>query len=446
MRRAIWVLQSPARLRVDGQQRGTQMKHLFYSAFFVVMAVVTIAGCGGGGGGGDDTPITPTITDVSPTSGSSGTEVTITGTNFSTTPTDNAVAFNGTAATVVSATSTQIVVTVPAGATSGALTVTVGGLTATYNVDFTVMPKPLMGGSVQGTPLSLATSAYAVTTLAGSGTSGTLDGTGTAAQFNDPIDVTTDGTYLYVADANANTIRRVRISDGLVETIAGQANTPGFLNDTGTAARFDMPVSITTDGTSLYICDYHNHAIRKLVLATGAVTTFLGSTNTVFGGLLQGVTTDGTYLYVSVWGANSSIYRISLADPNSRLAVWQSGALYPFVVRLTTDGSYLYATTYGPNKLVKIDLAAMWFPTTATDLATGLNSPNGVTTDGTYLYVSDTGAYLPEAYVTVFSLAGASQKTMTATGPAFGNLRGITTDGVALFVGDQTNHGIRKIH
>jgi len=48
----------------------------------------------------------PTITTLSPTSGAIGASVTITGTNFSTTPTSNTVTFNGTAATVTSATAT----------------------------------------------------------------------------------------------------------------------------------------------------------------------------------------------------------------------------------------------------------------------------------------------------------------------------------------------------
>ena len=183
-----------------------------------------------------------------------------------------------------------------------------------------------------------------------------------------------------------------------------------------------------------------------MVLATGAVTTFLASTNIIFGGLLAGTTTDGNYLYVSVrTGTDSAVHQISLADASLRAVVWHSGAQYPYIVGLTTDGSYLYGTTYSPNKLVKIDLAAA-FPVTATDLAVGLNSPNGVTTDGIYLYVSDTGYMLPEGYVTVFTLAGAEIKDMTATTPSFGNLRGLTTDGVSLFVGDATNHNIRMIH
>jgi len=83
-------------------------------------------------------PTAPTITSFSPTSGAVGTSVTITGTNYSTTPASNVVKFNGTTATVTASTATSITTTVPTGATTGKITVEVGGQTATSTTDFTV--------------------------------------------------------------------------------------------------------------------------------------------------------------------------------------------------------------------------------------------------------------------------------------------------------------------
>ena len=80
----------------------------------------------------------PTITNFTPTSGPIGTTVTITGTNFSTTPASNVVAFNGTTATVTASTTTSITTTVPIGATTGKITVTIASNTATSTIDFTV--------------------------------------------------------------------------------------------------------------------------------------------------------------------------------------------------------------------------------------------------------------------------------------------------------------------
>ena len=66
----------------------------------------------------------PTITSFSPSSGASGSTVTITGTNFDSNASNNIVYFGSTMAAITSATSTQLVVTVPTGARSGNLSVT----------------------------------------------------------------------------------------------------------------------------------------------------------------------------------------------------------------------------------------------------------------------------------------------------------------------------------
>jgi protocatechuate 3,4-dioxygenase beta subunit len=71
-------------------------------------------------------------------SGSAGSSIVITGTGFSTTAASNTVTINGVVATVVSATVTQLVVTVPSGATSGVVAVTVNGVTVTSATSFTV--------------------------------------------------------------------------------------------------------------------------------------------------------------------------------------------------------------------------------------------------------------------------------------------------------------------
>lgn len=80
----------------------------------------------------------PTITSFTPASGPVGATVTITGTNFSTTPASNIVQFNGVTAVVSASTATSITVVVPAGATAGKISVAVDGNTATSSTDFTV--------------------------------------------------------------------------------------------------------------------------------------------------------------------------------------------------------------------------------------------------------------------------------------------------------------------
>ncbi len=82
-------------------------------------------------------PPAPTITSIDPGSGEVGTEVTITGTNFSTTASENTVSFNGIVATIISVTTTSITTTVPDGATSGPVSVDVNGQNV-IGPDFTV--------------------------------------------------------------------------------------------------------------------------------------------------------------------------------------------------------------------------------------------------------------------------------------------------------------------
>ena len=88
-------------------------------------------------------PIIPTITSIDPTSGKVGETVTITGIDFSTTPEDNVVNFNGVQATVTASTATTITTTVPAGASTGNVTVTrdgeSNGVLFTVSVSYTLI-------------------------------------------------------------------------------------------------------------------------------------------------------------------------------------------------------------------------------------------------------------------------------------------------------------------
>lgn len=81
----------------------------------------------------------PAITNISPSSGRTGDQVIINGTNFSSTASANEVKFNGVAAIVTAATEGKITATVPVGATSGIITVSVSGKTASSPIVFTIM-------------------------------------------------------------------------------------------------------------------------------------------------------------------------------------------------------------------------------------------------------------------------------------------------------------------
>ena len=120
-----------------------------------------------------------------------------------------------------------------------------------------------------------------VSTVAGSGTAGLTNATGAAAQFSAPVGIAIDGSAnLYVADTQNNMIRKITPA-GAVTTFAG-SGVPGTLNATGTAAQFDDPRGIAIDaGDNVFVVDGGNHAIRKITSA-GVVTSFAGSTTGSF--------------------------------------------------------------------------------------------------------------------------------------------------------------------
>jgi len=113
------------------------------------------------------------------------------------------------------------------------------------------------------------------TTFAGNGTAGYIDGPGTAAEFNQPSALTVDNSgNVWVADTWNHRIRKITPA-GVVSTFAGNG-TRGFLNGTGTTAEFSLPYGITVDHTrNLYIADYGNNMIRKITPAA-VVTTYAG--------------------------------------------------------------------------------------------------------------------------------------------------------------------------
>ena len=129
----------------------------------------------------------------------------------------------------------------------------------------------------KGNTIRKVTPAGAVTTLAGSGTAGSADGTGSAAQFNDPTGVTVDPFgNVYVADYGNNTVRVVTPT-GVVTTLAGKAGRIGSTDAAGSSARFDGPAGIGIDGSgNLYVADANNDTIRE-VTGGGVVTTVAGS-------------------------------------------------------------------------------------------------------------------------------------------------------------------------
>ncbi|MBF0238955.1 MAG: Ig-like domain-containing protein [SAR324 cluster bacterium] len=364
---------------------------------------------------------------------------------------------------------------------------------------FQISSGTQMGGAIQGGNTAftgIVTTPYGPPQ--GFSTSGDIDATGNAALFYTLMAVTTDGINLYVADQGNNKIRKIVISTGVVTTIAGpsQGSTVfGDIDATGSSARFYNPRGITTDGTNLYVTDNSNNKIRKIVISTGAVTTIAGPAP---GSTASGdtdatgnaarfwgpdhITTDGNNLYVTDWN-NNKIRKIviatgvvtTIAGPTQGLTTsgdtdgTGNASRFDKPAGITTDGINLYVTDYNNNKIRKIVIATGVVTTIAGPIQGSITSgdadgtgnvarftnPYDMTTDGINLYiagfVNNKVRKLVISTGVVTTLAGPDPGS-TASGDTdgTGNLarfsfpKGITTDGISLYV-STNNHKIRRI-
>ncbi|MEJ7780181.1 MAG: phosphodiester glycosidase family protein [Daejeonella sp.] len=127
-------------------------------------------------------------------------------------------------------------------------------------------------------------SVYKAETYAGVlGSSGLVNGSLTTARFNAPQGIAFDSNgNMFVTDRDNNCIRKITTT-GTVSVFAGSSSgTPGFVNGTGTAARFANPIKLATDASNnIYVADRDNGAIRKITPA-GVVTTYAGDGTTGF--------------------------------------------------------------------------------------------------------------------------------------------------------------------
>ena len=121
------------------------------------------------------------------------------------------------------------------------------------------------------------TPAGVVTTFAGiMGVRGYQDGAATVAEFNEPWGLAIDNSdNIYVGDAKNNVIRKITPT-GIVSTLAG-SRTPAFADGVGTSASFDYPAAVGIDlSGNIYVGDCNNQRVRKITPA-GVVTTVAGS-------------------------------------------------------------------------------------------------------------------------------------------------------------------------
>jgi hypothetical protein len=127
-----------------------------------------------------------------------------------------------------------------------------------------------------------------ITTIVGNGNNGSTGDGGLAinAQIYGPQTIAFDSSgNFYIADTSNSCIRKVTISTGIITTVAGHTTagacdaTSGLSGDGGaaTSAKLHTPYGVALDGSgNIYVADTGNSAIRKVVAATGIITTVTG--------------------------------------------------------------------------------------------------------------------------------------------------------------------------
>ncbi len=220
-----------------------------------------------------------------------------------------------------------------------------------------------------------------VSTIAGSGVRGHLDGPAATARFFEPQGIALDAAgNLYIADRAGNRIRKLTPA-GVVSTYAGGA-AGGYLDGPAATARFNAPIGVAVDGGSgdVYVSDRDNQRLRRIEAATGLVSTVAGTGavgNTDGPALTarfaspRGLTLHRGSLYVADL-ANHRVRRVAglpLAAaggrpvvPGPALEVFPNPATGPVAVRyhLSQSGRVSMAVFDGLGRAVARPVAAGW--------------------------------------------------------------------------------------
>ena len=239
---------------------------------------------------------TPSITSLSPPSGSIGTMVTINGTNFGSSQGTSTVTFNGTALTPTSWSASAIGVIVPNGATTGPIVVTVNNVAsnaATYMVVTSNLPAPWLSQDIGGPSVAgQASYASGTFTIAGAGS----DIWGTADQFQfvyqalagdgeivarvatvDNKDAWTKAAVMIRGDLSANAAYAMAAVTSLNGTVFQSRSTSGGASTfvTGTAAAAPQWIRVVRSGNTL---SGYSSADGSKWTAIGTSTITIGST------------------------------------------------------------------------------------------------------------------------------------------------------------------------
>ncbi|MGZ3871528.1 MAG: IPT/TIG domain-containing protein [Mucilaginibacter sp.] len=394
---------------------------LNFSLLLILITLVTLPGCK------KNNPVpAPAITSISPSSGLAGVSVTISGSNFDASASGNTVKFNGSAATVTSATTTSLVVTAPAGGSSGSITVTTTGGTATGPV-FTYLKAPTIttinptsgkagsAVSITGTNFDAIAANNTVkfngtVAVVTAGTTTSLSVTAPAGGSTGAITVTTIGgtatgpVFTYLQAPTITGINPASAAAGTSVTIAGTNFDATVAND---VVKFNGTVAIVTSATT-----------TQLVVTVPAGGTSGDVTVTTSGG------TSNTFAFTYLTSTGPNVYVLG-SDTRYGFGYWKNSTftavadwLNPYA--MAGSGTDLYvagvSTAHTPN---------YWKNGTAVQLSAQTGYTVSIAISGADIYCLGTAN---NAY-NVWKNGTAQPLTMIVTDIVAGGVNGMAVNG-----------------
>lgn len=259
-----------------------------------------------------------------------------------------------------------------------------------------------------------------VTSIAGNTETGSTNGVGTNALFNQPygLSLSLDDSYALIADRSNHVIRKLLLSTSEVTTFAGTMSSYGSTNGVGTNAQFSAPygITISPDGSYAFVVDTNNRAIRTLILSTIAVTLFVGGSSgnsDGFGTNAQfdqpyclGFANDGSFVIVTdsssfvirkivvstgevttIAGSVPSTDDMHYYFPTDINGIGTSASFdTPRGVALFSDDSYALIASRWDNSIRKLVISTLEVSTLAGSTSSGTN--NGVGTNAKFSLVN----------------------------------------------------------
>src|SRR5271166_2940023 len=364
----------------------------------------------------------PSITSLSPTSGAVGASVTITGLNFGSTQGTSTVKFNGTTATTIGSWSaTSIVATVPTGATTGNVVVTVGS-NASNGVSFTVVAAPsitslspttgAVGASVTITGTNFG-STQGTSTVKFNGTAVTTIGSWSATSIvaTVPTGATTGNVVVNASGVNSN---------GVSFTVVAAPSITSLSPTTGAVG-----ASVTITGTN-----FGSTQGTGTVSFNGTAVTTIGSwsATSIVATVPTGATTGNVVVNASGVNSNGVSFTVVAAPSTTSLSPTSGAVGASVTITGTNFGSTQGTGTVSFNGTAATTIGSWSATSIAATVPTGATTGNVVVTQNGLASNGVSFAVLPTPTITSVSPNSATIGTsVTISGTNFGSAQGAST-------------------